>query len=751
MRHPSLFSTLCLLFAVFHAPASAEPSAREPQRARAYRLAAPLQFDGLVDEPLWKSIQPAAGFTQQNPDEGRPATEETAVRVGYDDNNLYFGIICFDSQPENIVITQNRRDAELDDTDSVLILLDTFNDDQNAFIFGTSPTGIEFDAEVSKAGQRRGGGGSPARAGGSGGAQRGGASAFNLNWDGVWEVRSQITKRGWESEIVIPFRTLRYRPGPNQVWGLNIARNLRRRNEMSFWAPVSRAFRFTQIELAGELYDFEARAHRNIKLLPYVLGGFSQNYELSEDRTAWQRDVGLDVKYSVTPGLTLDLTFNTDFAQVEVDDEQINLTRFDLFFPEKRPFFLENAGFFEVGSAREVELFFSRRIGLDENRQQVPIDAGARLSGKVGPYQIGLLNIQTAGVSDAVSANNYSVARFSRELPNRSSIGVIGVSRESTGGFDSGVPFNRTYGADANFGIGEFSNWFNFFAKTESPHLSGSDHSYSSRFEYDDSTHQFNLGFLEVGRNFNPEAGFVRRVGFRKASYFYRLTLYPKSGPIRSIEPHHSGNQWYTLGSNEWESGFSHYHLTTRWHNGGQLGLAWNRNFERLDEPFEIFPGIRVPTGRHHFNEVIADFESDPSAKFFAGGNAAAGSFYDGTIRTINLKGGYRRGKNLTWTGNWVRNFVDLSVGDFTTDLLGLRFNWSFTPKSFLQTFSQYNNITRQLGHNIRLGLLSTSSTGFFLVYNTTTLTRDFLDPHDVQRRTLSRALFFKFNYLLDY
>ena len=535
------------------------------------------------------------------------------------------------------------------------------------------------------------------------------------------------------------------------MWGFNILRNLRRRNELSFWAPVSRAFSFTQIELAGELYGFEARGHRNVKLLPYVLGGFSQNYTTPGDQTTLQREVGLDVKYSVTPGLTLDLTVNTDFAQVEVDDEQINLTRFDLFFPEKRPFFLENSGFFEFGAAQEVEIFFSRRIGLDEERRQVPIDAGARLSGKVGQYQIGLLNMQTAGLDGLASANNYSIARFSRELPNRSSIGVIGVNRQSVGDTDVTNPFNRTYGADANFGIGKFGNWFNFVAKTESPELTGSDHTYASRFDYDDSTHQFNLGFLEVGHNFNPEVGFVRRVGFRKSSYFYRLTLYPKDGPIRSVEPHFMANRWYTLGTNEWESGFSHYHLTTKWHNGSQVGLAWNRNFERLDEPFEVFPRVHVPLGRYHFSELIANFESDPSANFFAGGDVAIGSFYNGTIRTVNLKGGYRHGKKMTWTGTWTRNFIDLPVGHFITDLTGLRFNWSFTPKSFLQTFSQYNNITQKIGHNIRLGLLSTSSTGFFLVYNTTGLTRDFLDPHEVQRRTLTNALFFKFNYLLDY
>ena len=724
----------------------------DPKRVRAYRIAEPPTLDGLVTEEMWQRLVPAAQFTQQNPVEGDPASEATEVRVAFDDKNLYFGIICFDSEPENIVVTQNRRDAELEDTDSIQILLDTFNDDQNGFIFGTSPAGIEFDAQVSKAGQQRGGGGGPARAGGgNSGAQRGGASAFNLNWDAVWEVRSRITKRGWESEIAIPFRTLRYHPGTDKVWGINISRNLRRRNEQTFWAPVSRAFEFTQIELAGDLHGLETTAQRNLKLLPYVIGSFTQNYDLPGDQTNVDIDGGLDLKYSVTPSLTLDATFNTDFAQVEVDDEQINLTRFDLFFPEKRTFFIENSGFFEFGAARQAEVFFSRRIGLDENREQVPIDAGVRLSGKVGPYQIGLLNMQTRGVDGAAPANNYSVARFSRELPNRSSIGVIGVNRQSTSTFGDAAPYNRTFGADANFGIGQFGNWSNFVAKSYSPHLEGSDHSYSSRFEYDDSKHQFNLGYLEVGRNFNPEVGFVRRVAFRNPSYFYRYTHYPKSGPIRSIEPHHFGQQWFTLGTNEWESGFEHNHVDTRWHNGGRLGVAVNRSFERLDEPFEIFPGVFVPIGRYRFSEVIGNFGTDPSARFFVSGNAATGNFYDGTIRSLRATGGYRRGKKLTWTGSWARNFIDLPVGDFTTDLVGLRFNWSFTPKRFLQTFSQYNNRTNQVGHNVRLGLLSTSSTGFFVVYNTAQLTRDFLDPHEIQRRTQSRALFVKFNYLLDY
>lgn len=727
--------------------ASTSQSTRE---LRAQRIAEPPLLDGLVNEAFWQDLDVATDFIQQNPDEGKVSAERTEIRIAFDDGNLYFGIICFDSQPENIVVTQNRRDGELEDTDSIQILLDTFDDNQNAFIFGTSPTGIEFDGQVSKAGQTRGGGGGPARAGGGGGAQRGGAAAFNLNWDAVWSVRSQITERGWESEIAIPFRTLRYKPGAS-VWGLNVMRNLRRRNELSYWSPISRAFELAQVSAAGSLSGLETRTLRNLKLLPYVLGGFSQDYAREENQTKIERDAGLDLKYSLTPSITLDATVNTDFAQVEVDDEQVNLTRFDIFFPEKRPFFLENSGFFEFGTPEEVEIFFSRRIGLDDDRNPVPIDVGARVSGKAGPYQIGLLNMQTRSVDGAAPANNYSVARFSRELPNRSSIGVIGVNRQATSRFGNSGKFNRTFGADANIGVGKFGNWFNYVAKTQTPGITDSDHAYSTRFEYDDSRHEFNLGYLEVGHNFNPEVGFVRRDGFKKPQYFYRYTHYLDSGPIRSIEPHVLGDNWYTLGTNQKESGFEHYHVDSRWQNGGRLGVAFNRNFERLDVPFEVHPGIFVPVGRYQFSETIVNAQSDPSATLFVSGNAATGDFYDGTIRTLNGSLGVRKGNNLTWTGSWVRNFIELPVGDFNTDLVGLRFNWSFTPKSFLQTYSQYNSRTEQIGHNIRLGLLSTSSTGLYVVFNTANLTRDYLDPHDIQRRILSRALFIKFNHLLDY
>ena len=746
-------SVLVLAAAALTSTGWAQRATEDLPEVRSSRIDEAPKLDGLVDEDLWSEIEPATGFVQQNPDEGAPSTERTEIRIAFDDSNLYFGIICFDSQPENIVVTQNRRDGSLIDTDSIQILIDTYNDGQNAFVFGTSPTGIEFDAQVTKAGQTRGSGGGPARAGGAGGggAQRAGAAAFNLNWDAVWKVRSQVTARGWESEIVIPFRTLRYRPGAGQTWGLNLSRNLRRRNELSFWSPVSRAFEFTQIEIAGQLHGIEAKAHRNLKLLPYVIGGASQDFRLDEGRTDTKFAGGLDLKYSLTPGLTLDGTLNTDFAQVEVDDVQINLTRFDLFFPEKRPFFLENSGFFEFGSPREVEIFFSRRIGLDENRQQVPIDAGARMSGKVGKYQVGVLNMQTRNLEGRTPANNYSVGRVSRELPNRSSIGVIAVNRQTVGEPDGAGRYNRTFGADANIGIGKYGNWFSYVAGTQTPGLEGSSHAYSSRFDFDDATHRVSVSYLEVGANFNPEVGFVRRVRFRKPSASYRYTYYPTKGAWRTWEPHAFFQNWYTLGSNEKESGFEHYHLDSRLQNGGRLGLAYNRNFELLRKPFEVFPGVRIPVGAYQFGETIANFQSDPSAVVFGGGTLATGDFYSGDITAFNLMGGVRKGQNLTWTLGWSRNFIDLPVGEFHTDLASFRFNWSITPKSYFQTLSQFSNRTNRFSHNIRLGLLSTSSTGLFVVYNTGMLMRDYMDPHGMERRLESQALFVKFNYLLDY
>jgi hypothetical protein len=727
---------------------------RAKKRVRAVRIQTPPTIDGRVNEAVWEDVEPTRDFLQQFPDDGQAATEPTEIRIAYDDDNLYFGIICYDSQPDNIVVTQNRRDAPLNDTDAIQILLDTFGDGQQAFIFGTSPTGIEYDGQISKAGINRGGAGSPARAGGQGGrggAQRGGAASFNVNWDGVWEVRSQITERGWESEMVIPFKTLRYRAGADITWGLNVFRNLRRRNEQSYWSPVSRDYDFQQLQTAGVLEGLDLRMHRSLKLLPFVVGGFRQNFLASEDRSNAVHDAGMDLKYSLGPNMTLDATFNTDFAQVEVDEEQINLTRFDLFFPEKRPFFLENAGIFEFGTPRETEVFFSRRIGIDESGNQIPIDAGARLSGKIGKYTLGFLDMKTRERFGTAPSNNFTVLRVNRELPNRSSIGAIATNRQSLTSLPGERAFNRVFGADANIGLGRYANWSTYVAKSQTPGLNDRDHVFASNYEFNTQNHNVDLGYTEVGRNFNPEVGFVRRAGYRKPNFGYRYTYLPEGGRIRSIFPHFQWNTWYTLETNQKESAFQHYHVDSRWQDGSRLGLAWNRNFERIDRPFEVHPGVFVTPGRYQFSETVLNFETNQSAPLFAGGNASVGDFYGGTIRSLSLTGGVRKGANLTWSGGYTRNYITLPEGEFTTDLVTWRFNWTFTPKSFLQALTQYNSRSRQVGTNIRLAFLSTSSTGFFAVYNTRVATADYFDPHGTERRTQSRALFLKFNYLFDF
>jgi len=744
----AFFILTCLLFSSSVASPQEQPKSQAKIRAR-HLATAPI-LDGLVNEPAWQEIDPATNLVQQQPDEGQAATEKTEVRFGYDDRYLYIGIICFDSSPSDIVVNQNRRDGSLTDTDSIQILLDTFHDQHNAFIFGTSPTGSAYDAQVSKGGQGDNNVGRPPGVSQTG-AQSAGAAALNLNWDAVWDVKSQVTARGWEAEMAIPFATLRYQPGKDRTWGLQILRNFRRRNEQSFWSPITRAFEITQIEAAGDLEGLDLALHRNLEVLPYVLGGYDADYTRSDDPTKFDKQVGVDLKYSLTASLTMDVTVNTDFAQVEVDEQQINLTRFNLFFPEKRPFFLENSGIFDFGTPQETEIFFSRRIGIDPSGAQIPIDGGVRVSGTLGHYELGFLNIKTREVDGLAPANDFSVIRVKRQLRNRSSVGVIAVDRHTlTSGTGIGA-FNRTWGADAAIGIGRYINWQSFYATTNTPGLTASDHALASTAKYDDSHHQLILTYKETGKNFNPEVGYLQRANYRRPTLAYRRTFYPHNSRIRSIYPHFQLNRWYTLGSNSLESAFDHLDYTMNWQNGAVLSMPYNRYFERLDKPFQVFPGIKILPGRYPYSQFSPLYTSNQSARFFGSAQVIVGSFYNGTQRAVNLAGSIRKGEKFLWSGTYGRNIIELPVGNFTTDLVGFRFNWSFTPKSYLQTFTQYNSITHQIGTNIRFALLSTSSNGLYVVYNTNAIAADYTDPHGFDRTTLSRALLIKYSYRFNF
>jgi hypothetical protein len=731
-----------------------------PRQMKAYTLKTPPNVDGRVDSD-WMSFEPARDFVQQLPAEGEPASEPTEVRVGYTKDTLYVAVICFDSEPAAIRSTQGRRDGALDQTDAFQILLDSYNDDQNGYIFATTVSGIEYDAQIVHGGQSRQVGG-PSRAGQSGGsgtagAQSGGISSFNLNWDGVWKVHTQITERGWEAEFAIPFRTLRFNSGPDQTWGVNFMRNLRRKNEQSYWSPVPRAFDLQRVSLAGDLRGVEAKFDHTFQVVPFIVGGIQQDYTQSPAVKNYKPEVGMDAKYTLTSSLTLDFTVNTDFAQVEVDEEQVNLTRFNLFFPEKRPFFLENSGYFAVGTPQEVELFFSRRIGIDQSGAQIPIVGGVRLSGKQGKYNVGLLNMQTEGVLGIAPGNNFTVMRLAREFGRRSSLGVIALNKSPTGVRADQFHSNQTYGVDANLGFGDHLTLFNYVAKTHTPGLRGRDHAASSSFLYDSDLLRLEGGYTEVGENFNPEVGFVQRIGYRRPNYGIFVSPRPKNSRfIRRFWPHHHWQGYYRFDGRP-ESGFRHSDFRVDFQDGSSAGLAFNQNFEQLFKPFEIHPGVVLPVGSYPFNNWSLYGNSDRSAKLYASGNYAWGAFYSGRIRTLTLGGGLRSNYRYLLSTSYVRNDVELPVGNFTTHLAILQFNYSFTPKSYLQSLIQYNSDSHQVGMNIRFAMIRLANTGLFIVYNSRFDTLGSVQDENTgmpilpYRRTLNRALLGKFTYLFDF
>ncbi len=743
------------------APLPAQEEETAPIRnATAHRLDLPPALDGRVDE-FWMTLEPATKFVQQLPQEGMAASEPTEVRIGYTKDAIYFAVICFDSQPSAIVSTQGRRDGALEQTDAFQILLDTYNDNQNGYIFATTAAGIEYDAQIVHGGQTRMIGGPPraGQGGGSGtaGAQAGGISSFNLNWDGVWAVKTRITERGWEAEFEIPLRTIRFNSGANQVWGVNFMRNLRRNNEQSFWSPVPRAFDLQRVSLAGDLRGVEARFRRNLQIVPFILGGIQQDYTHDPAVKKYKPEVGLDAKYTLTSSLTLDFTLNTDFAQVEVDEEQVNLTRFDLFFPEKRPFFLENSGAFTVGTPQEVEMFFSRRIGIDSTGAQIPIVGGVRLSGKQGRYNIGFLNMQTESVLGVAPSNNFTVARLSREFGRRSSVGVLATNKAPTGSRASLYHSSQTYALDANIGLGDRFTLFNYLGRTQTPGRTGNDYAASSSVLYNTDLLRIEGGYIQVGGDFNPEVGFVRRVAYRRPNYgIFASPRLKNNRTIRRFWPHHHWDAYYRF-DGEQESGFRHSDFRIDFANGGATGLAINENFEQLFRPFEISPGVVLPVGRYPFNNWSFYGNTDQSARLYGTINYAWGSFYSGHIRTLTLGAGVRSGYKYLLSARYIRNDVELPVGDFATDLVILQFTYSFTPKSYLQSLIQYNSRSNQVGVNIRYALIRIASTGLYIVYNSRfdTLGSDPHDPGEVfpppYRRTLDRALLAKFTYLFDF
>jgi hypothetical protein len=674
------------------------------------------EIDGRVlDDPVWQPIAASEDFRQNTPDEGAAASERTLVRVIYTADTLYVGVVCFDRDPSSIVVSDSRRDAPLVETDSFQILLDTFHDRQSGFVFGTNPAGIEYDAQVSNDGER---GNVPV----GGTQQSGSGGGFNLNWDGAWRVETLVAEFGWSAEFAIPFRTLRYPAGAGQPWGINFQRNIRRRNERAFWSALSRQYEITRVSHAGLMTGLELPPRRDLKLMPYALGRALHTRGTAD--TDFDRTAGMDVKLGVTPSLTLDLTVNTDFAQVEVDQQQVNLDRFNLFFPEKRPFFLENAGLFAVGSSGEAELFFSRRIGINDEGFEIPILAGARLSGKVGATEIGLLNMQTDDMridenDRGTPMNNFTVARVQRNLPNRSGAGAIFVNRQGTGRLAAADDYNRAVGVDGRWGIGRYGLVSGFAARTDTPGLDGRAHAVQFGGRYNSPALDIESRYSEVGEDFNPEVGFLSREdGFRKlvTRVFHTRRIARRSG-LHEVRPHATFQGFWNFSGFQ-ETGLLHLDSHWEWKNGHEIHTGMNLTREGVVQGFEIYPGVMVPPGTYDHREAQLVAFTNEGAPASIRGELRTGGFFGGSRVSPEITLRLRNGEKLVTEIAWESNDVDLPWGDFVANLGRFRASYSFTPRVFVQALLQYNDRADLWSTNLRLGWLQQANTGLFVVYN---------------------------------
>lgn len=724
------------------APIAPEVITRDEQgraTVRAVRLTQPLQFDGRLDEAVYDSVKPITGFVQSLPDNGKPVSQTTEVWVFFDSKDLYVACRCWDTAPPSQwVANEMRRDSnQIRQNDGFGVMLDTFYDRRNAVNMVTNPLGGILDSQYTNEGNA------------------------NQDWNAVWDVRTARFEGGWSLEMRIPFKSLRYRPGASQVWGIQFRRVIRRRNESAFLTPLppDGSSAWQRISLSPTLVGLDVPpGSRNLDIKPYGIGG------MRTDRTASPvvsndpgADFGLDVKYGLTQNLTLDFTYNTDFAQVEVDEQQVNLTRFNLVFPEKREFFLEGRGLYEFGhntrssaptsTSTMPELFFSRQIGLNAGRV-VPIEAGMRLTGKVGKSGFGVLNLQTDNEPVSKTARtNFTVFRFRRDILRRSTVGLLLTNRSAA--VLAPRASNQAYGADASFSFYENVNLNGFLARTETPGLAGEAKSYRAHFDYSPDRYGAVAEHEFVGDAFNPEVGFVPRDDMRRTFVSGRVSPSPKS--LRSVRRFvwEGSLEYIADTAGRLKSRRQTVSFNTEFRSSDLFTSGYDQNYERLLLPFKV-SGVTIPVGEYSFDTVHTSYSFGQQRKWSGLVSLGQGGFYGGRQTSLDLATGRVEIRpQFSVEPSMTVNRISLPYGVFTTQIYRARTTYTFTPRMFVSGLLQYNSSTRTMSTNGRLRWEYTPGSEFFVVYTDDratagALARQFSQP-------LNRALVIKFNRLLRF
>jgi len=725
---------LVALILVVPVPSLAQRQAAPPT-VRAHRVDQPLRIDGKLDEAVYRSTPPITNFVQQEPDEFKPATEKTEAWIFFDEDHIYVSARNWESAPARRVANEMRRDTnQLRQNDTFGVMFDTFHDKRNGYIFYANAIGGLADSQVTDEGPP------------------------NADWNTVWDVRTSTFDGGWTIEMAIPFKSLRYQPGADQTWGINLRRVVRWKNEWSYLAQVPRAlttFRgLLKISSAATLEGLQVPSgSRNLEVKPYVLGNLATDHTISPP-TANEATgrVGGDLKYGVTQNITADLTINTDFSQVEVDEQQVNLTRFNLFFPEKRDFFLEGLGTFAfagrasaglgAGGGDTPYLFFSRRIGLDLSRV-VPLRVGARLSGKAGKFTFGAINVQTGDDDQAaIDSANFTVLRAKRDILRRSSVGGMFTHRTATPGR---VGANDGYGVDAAMSFYQNVRFDTSLAATRTERRSGDNLSYRGFFDYNADKYGVQVEHLAVEPNFLPEIGFVRRTDMRRNFGQLRYSARPSGlGNVRRLTTTASLN--YTTNT--------HNRLDTRegvgkfeseFTNSDIASVTYTDSLERLVRPFVISPGVVLPVNTYDFHTTRLGYTAGQQRRASGELVYEFGPFYNGDRRTIALNSGrIQVTPQVSIEPSLSINWVDLVQGSFTAKVVRTRGTYTITPRMFVSGILQYNSAGNSFGSNVRVRWEYRPGSELFVVY-----TDDFDTEAKPNMESLrNRAFVVKFNRL---